>query len=122
MRRFAKSDKVADLLKHAISNALLLHLGDPRLRWITLTDVRLTRDLSVAWVYYTVLEDQLDRDAAARAITENLRELKRYLAQHLRLRQLPEIRFRFDTTEEQARRIETLLDGISRDPGDSDGT
>ncbi len=65
MRRFAKSDKVADLLRHAISNALLTELGDERLRWVTLTEVALNRDLSLAKVYYTVLEPALGRESAA---------------------------------------------------------
>lgn len=109
MRRFAKSDKVADLLKHAISNALLTELGDERLRWITVNAVDLTRDISLAKVYYTVLEPALGREQAVEALKENLKPLRRFLASKLRLRQLPEIHFLYDETVDRARRIEDLL-------------
>ena len=114
MRRFAKSDKVGDLLRHGISNALLQELNDARLRWISVTEVQVNRDLSVARVYYTVVEPNLDRKSAAEALSENLRPLKSYLSSRLHLRQLPEIRFAFDETAESARRIEDLLASLHR--------
>ena len=115
MRRFAKKDKVSDLLRHAISNAFLLELQDPDLRWITLTEVQLNRDLSVAKVYYTVLEQNLSREGAAKAITANMRDLRGYLAGKLRLKQLPELRFAYDDTYENARHIEELIESIHKD-------
>ena len=118
MRRFAKSDKVADLLRHGISNALLTALGDERLKWITVNTVDLTRDLSLAKVYYTVLEPALGREQAAQALEENLPALRRHLAAGLRLRQLPEIQMLFDETAERARRIEDLLQQVRTDGGD----
>ena len=52
MRRFAKTDKVGDLVRHAISNALMREMEEPRLRWITVTEVKMSRDLAVARVFY----------------------------------------------------------------------
>lgn len=112
MRRFAKVDKVADLLKHAISNALLTHLEDPRLKWVTVTGVRLSRDLAVARVFYTVIESGSAPEEAAAALNDALRPLRRYLAANLRLRQLPDIRFTFDEAEGRARRIDEILEGL----------
>lgn len=109
MRRFAKSDKVADLLHHAISNAFLQELEDPDLRWVTVTEVQLSRDLSVAKVFYTVTEPNLTREKARRAIDANLRRLRAYLGRNLHLRQTPELRFQFDETLESAQHIEDLL-------------
>jgi ribosome-binding factor A len=115
MRRFAKSDKVADLLHHAISNALLQELEDPALRWITVTDVRLSKDLSVAKVYYAVVEPNLTRERAKRALEENLRELRAYLGRNLHLKQTPELRFTFDETLENAEHIEDLLRSLHKE-------
>lgn len=109
MRRFAKSDKVADLLRHGISNALLKEVEDERLRWISVTEVGVNKDLSVARVFFTVVSPHLDREGAERALEENLKALKGYLASHLRLRQLPELRFQYDETADSAQRIEDLL-------------
>lgn len=118
MRRFAKSDKVADLLRHAISNALLTELGDERLRWITVNAVDITRDLSLAKIYYTVLEPALGREQAVEALEENMKPLRKFLASKLSLRQLPTLQFHFDESAERARRIEDLIQEIHRGGGD----
>jgi ribosome-binding factor A len=123
MRKFAKVDKVADLLKHAISNALLKELEDERLRWVTIVEVRVSQDLEHARVFYSVLDPPLARADAATALGENAKGIRRYVAQNLRLRQAPELRFEFDETEERARRIEEILRDIGSDGrGTGDGT
>lgn len=118
MRRFAKSDKVADLIKHGISNALLTEIEDERLRWVTVVEVRLSADLSHARVFYAPMEPRITREEAAAALGESRRAIRAHLAKHLRLRQIPELRFEFDETEEQARRIEGILEEIHRGGGD----
>jgi ribosome-binding factor A len=115
MRKYAKTDKVADLLKHAVSNAFLRELEEPDLRWITITDVQVSRDLAVAKIYYSVLEQQVSRHDAARLLDASLRPLRAYLGKKLRLRQTPELRFLFDETLESARHIEDLLESIRKD-------
>jgi ribosome-binding factor A len=120
MRRFAKSDKVADLLRHAISNAFLQELEDPDLKWITITEVSLTNDLSVAKVYYSVTEPNLSREKAKKALEENLRKLRSYLGRNLRLKQTPELRFQFDETVESAQHIEDLLRSLHKDGHDTE--
>jgi ribosome-binding factor A len=115
MRRFAKTDKVADLIHHAISNAFLQELEDEALRWVTVTEVRLSRDLSVAKVYYSVLESKLGREDAAKAVQANMKQLRAYLGRRLRLRQTPDLRFVFDETLERARHIEDLIESLHRD-------
>jgi ribosome-binding factor A len=115
MRRFAKSDKVADLLHHAISNAFLQEFDDPALKWITITEVTLTRDLSVARVYYTVTEPNLTREKAKKALEESMRRLRAYLGRNLRLKQTPELRFQFDETLESAQHIEDILRSLHGD-------
>ena len=115
MRRFAKSDKVADLLKHAISNALLTGLGDERLKWVTVTEVSINNDLSLAKVYYTVLEPALTPESAEAAIADNMRELRRFLASRLRLKQLPVLAFNYDQAQESARRIDSLLASLNKE-------
>jgi ribosome-binding factor A len=119
MRRFPKTDKVSDLLRHAISNALIFEVQEEKLRWISITDVRVSRDIKIADVFYTVIETQVSKDDAAKLIEKNLAGLKRYLAHNLRLRQLPSLRFKFDDVEEKAQEIEALLAQISK--GKKDG-
>ena len=115
MRRFAKTDKVADLLHHAVSNAFLRELQDDNLRWITITEVRLSRDFSVAKLYYSVLEQQLSREDAKKALEACIKPLRAYLGKNLRLKQTPELRFYFDETLDSARHIEDLIESLHKD-------
>lgn len=119
MRRFSKTDKISDLLRHAISNALLFELHVEKLKWISVTEVRVNRDAKIADVFYTVIESQVGKEEAADLLAEHLNELKKYLAGNLRLRQLPVLRFKPDDVEEKAQEIEKLLLQISK--GKTDG-
>lgn len=97
----------------------LMRLKDPRIGFVTITDVRLSNDLREAEVFYTALPD----DEAARARTaEGLASarslLRRELGARLRIRHVPDITFVVDPLPEQGRRIEELLRGES--PGDQD--
>ena len=121
MRKFAKSDKVADLLRHAISNALLTQVEDERLRWIGVVEVRISPDFSHAKVFYSVMEPNLTREAAAEALKESSRAVRKYIAGNLRLRQVPELRFLYDDTQDRARRIEDILDQIAREDREPGG-
>jgi ribosome-binding factor A len=121
MRKFAKSDKVADLIKHAISNALLTQVEDGRLRWISVVEVRISADFSHAKVFYSVMEPQLTREDAEVCLRENIREIRKYVAGNLRLRQVPELRFQFDDTQDRARRIEDILEEIRKEDHGRDG-
>lgn len=119
MRRFAKSDKIADLLRHAISNAFLFELQEEKLKWISITEVKVSRDAKTAEVFYTVLEAKVSKEEATSLIQSHMGGLKRYVAGNLRLRQMPDLRFKYDDVEEKARKIETILMEIAK--GKKDG-
>jgi len=119
MRRFSKNDKVSDLLRHAISNAMLFEMQEEKLKWVSITDVKLNRDAKIADVFYTVIESQVTKEEAAELISRHMPGLKKYLAHNLRLRQLPLLRFKIDDVEEKAREIDNLLQEISK--GKKDG-
>ena len=70
MRRFSKTDKISDLLRHAVSNALLFELQVEKLKWISITDVKVNRDVKIADIYYTVIESQVSREEAAALISK----------------------------------------------------
>jgi ribosome-binding factor A len=58
--------KVADRIKEIIADALESRVKDPRLGFVTITDVRVTGDLQQASIFYTVLGDEAERTASAR--------------------------------------------------------
>lgn len=114
MRKFAKTDKVSDLLKHAISNAFIFELEIEKLRWVVITGVNVVKDLKNAEVFFTVVEPEITKDEAQKLLDENAPRIKKYLAENLRLRKIPELFFKFDDVEEKAQRIEKILSEFSK--------
>lgn len=107
-----RADRVASEIQKALSELLLRRTKDPRLAQVTVTAVKLTPDLRHARVFFTLLDDQADRQAAQRGLARALPFLRRGVAAAVSLRYAPELEFSWDTALEGARRIEALLDGL----------
>lgn len=102
---------------------LLVDVKDPRIGFVTVTDVRTTPDLRHSEVYYTVLPDSEDARTDTQAgLRSALPMLRRELAGRLRLRYVPELEFTHDPVPAQGRHIERLLDdareGSAAEPPD----
>jgi ribosome-binding factor A len=98
----------------------LVNVKDPRIGFVTLTDVRTSTDLKRAEVFYTVLpDDESTRASTAAGLASATPMLRRELGARLRVRFVPDLEFIRDTVPEHGRHIESLLEqGRSRD-GDS---
>ena len=85
-------------------------LKDPRIGFVTITDVRTTTDLGRAEVFYTVLpDDDTSRAETAAGLRSATPLLRREVAARLRVRRTPDLHFTHDPVPERARRIEHLL-------------
>jgi ribosome-binding factor A len=102
--------RVDEAMRQVLGDALAQELKDPRVGFVTVTDVKTSPDLRHARVYVSVFGD-----APARAATlEGLRSAHGFLqgrvAGELRLKRTPELRFELDDTAERAARLERLID------------
>jgi ribosome-binding factor A len=110
-----RQQRVSELLGEELGLLIGAELTDPRLAeaMVTVTDVKVSADLRNARVY---VEHALP-DGMSRQVLEALRHaesyLRRALAQNLKLRYVPELTFHIDRTNEQACRIDQLLDSIT---------
>jgi ribosome-binding factor A len=101
--------KLADQIKVIVAEMLQRRIKDPRLGFVTITDVRLTGDSQDATVFYTVLgsdEEQASTTAALRSATGLIRS---EVGKQLGLRLTPTLRFVPDAVPENARQIDDLL-------------
>ena len=105
-----------------VSDLVERDLADPRLQLVTFTGVRMSPDLRVAWIYYSCMpgpgdgDDRDDgREESARALERAAGLLKREVGRRLRLRYVPDLRFRYDDSLERAERITRLLDDPAAD-------
>jgi ribosome-binding factor A len=100
--------KVADRIQVVVAEMLERRIKDPRLGFVTITDVRVSGDTQQASVFYTVLED--DQVEASAAALESARGLIRSeVAKQLGMRHAPTLEFIHDALPDTARHIDELL-------------
>jgi len=87
-------------------------LKDPRLGYVTVTDVRVSRDLRVARVFVSVMGDESAKGLALEALAGAAPFLRREIGQRIRLRHTPELVFAYDDSIERGARINRILDGL----------
>jgi ribosome-binding factor A len=104
--------RVSELLHIHLSNLLKRRIKDPRLANVTITDVEVTPDAARANVYFSVFGGEDVRDEAQKGLRSAAGWLRRELGQHLRLRNTPELIFRYDDSVERGERIEAILDEL----------
>jgi ribosome-binding factor A len=102
-------DRVNQLIKEEVSLLLQRELKDPRLGFVTVTEVDTTKDLRQAKVYVSVLGGDEQWRASMTALTSARGFMRNWLRQHLDLRVTPELVFRPDRSMEHAARIQALL-------------
>jgi ribosome-binding factor A len=93
--------ELADLIRTSVK--------DPELGMITLSDVELTRDLSVAKLYVSFLGAKLSNPDCIKRLTESVPELRHQLGRRIRIRNLPELRLHFDDSIEKGMQMDSLL-------------
>lgn len=113
-REFHRSDRVGEQLQRALSEIIRDKLDDPRFRLVTITEVRVTRDLSHARVFFSTLDD-LDHGEVTRALVRAGGFLRGELGRMLVLRVVPNLHFEYDETMEQGQRLRTLIDNAVAD-------
>ena len=105
-------DRVNQLIKEEVSMLLQRELKDPRLGFVTVTEVDTAKDLRLAKVFVSVLGDDEQWKASMAALTSARGFVRNWLRQHLDLRITPEIAFHPDRSMEHAARIQALLKNL----------
>jgi len=89
---------------------LLGEIKDPRVALVTITKVKVTDDLRQAQVNFSIFGESDDKDDALQGLQSASGFIKRMLAQRVRLRRIPELRFCYDSSLEYGNRIEQLIE------------
>ena len=101
--------KVEDRIHQTVARLLGRRIKDPRLGFVTITDVRVTGDLQHASVFYTVLGDDEERAATARAFESAKGLIRSEVGKALGIRLTPTLEFILDALPETAASIEDAL-------------
>lgn len=123
-----KARRLGERVKAVVSQKIPT-LKDPRIGFVTVTDVRMSRDNELATVYYTVLPDTPEeRTRVAAGLQSAKGALRRDLGNALHVRHVPDLVFAIDDVADSGRRIEQILADLDdsdvhgdQDGGDADG-
>ena len=106
--------RIAEMVQREVTDILTRRLRDPRLSVATVTDVEVSGDLKHATIYVSTLEDGEAREEILTALNRAAGAVRHELAPRLSLREVPEVRFRFDDSLERGARVEDILRRLKR--------
>jgi ribosome-binding factor A len=109
MAQGSRPERVGEQLRQELSQILSQQVHDPGIGFLTLSRVKVTPDLQLARVLYTVIGDEKQRRETQKALDRALPYLRRQIASRMRLRRVPELQFFYDQAVEHQDRIEQIL-------------
>lgn len=116
---FKRSEKVAEAIHEMVSELLIKGLKDPRIGFATITGVKVTDDLHLATIFFTVIGSEEEKSATEKGLNSARGYIRKEIGKNLRMRYVPDIIFKFDESVEYGSRIESLLKEITvKDDGD----
>ena len=120
-REYPRSYRVADQIHRELAELIAHGLKDPGVRsLVTISEVEVTRDLSIATVFFSVLSEE-SPGSTLQSLERASGYLRRQLASRLRLRNVPQLRFRHDRSSEHGQYMDALIDAaVRRDRPDED--
>jgi ribosome-binding factor A len=104
--------RVNQLIREEISLVLQRELKDPRLGFVTVTEVDVAKDLRTAKVYVSVLGSEADWEGSLQALEHARGFIRNWLTPRLRLRAIPHLTFHPDRSMAHAAHIQTVLEGL----------
>jgi len=114
MQGIDRTRRVAELIRRALADIIRDRLPDRGLGLLSITATEITRDLSRATVFITILgKEEEDQKRATEILNEESRVLRHELSRTLNLRHTPEIEFRYDFSIERGVRLSRLIDDLS---------
>ncbi|QCB93954.1 30S ribosome-binding factor RbfA [Cellulomonas shaoxiangyii] len=110
----ARARKVAERIQQVVARMIDTRVKDPRLGFVTITDVRVTGDLQHADVYYTVLGDEEARTGSALALESAKGLIRSEVGKQTGIRLTPTLAFHLDAVPETAAHLEAALSEAAR--------
>ncbi len=116
MNKFKRSDRVSNQIHRIISNIIKNEMRDSRVDMVTVTGVELTRNLKNARIYVSVLCDENDVEESVAALNNASNFIRSRLGESIALKNIPAIKFYYDSSIVDGMRMDKLLDEINKEP------
>lgn len=113
-REYPRSRRVEHQVQRILAELLAREVKDPRVQSLSITAVEMSSDLSVARVFFTLLDPEDSPQSAQEGLEKASGYLRKQLGRNLRLRHVPELRFRHDESVAAGSRLSRLIDEARR--------
>ena len=105
-------ERLQSQILRELSLLLQREIKDTKVGYVTVTEVRLTNDLSFAYIYYTVLGSKDRIEVTQQALEQAEGFIKNEIAKKVKMRKIPEYIFKYDDSLDRGKRIDELLEEI----------
>lgn len=112
MTRMARA---AETIKKAISHIILSKVSDPRIGFVSLTDVEISPDLRSARVFVSVLGTKEQQEKSVQGLNSAAAFIREELKEHIKIRHLPRLHFVYDPSLERGCRVSNILSQLSHE-------
>ncbi|MFI5321994.1 MAG: 30S ribosome-binding factor RbfA [Thermodesulfobacteriota bacterium] len=111
---FKRSQRISDQVVKEVSEMIVRgEVKDPRVSGVFITGVKITENLSMAEIYFTVLGGESERSQALEGLEHAKGFIRSKLARRLRMRKVPDVKFSFDSALAKGYRVDEILRDIT---------
>ena len=111
----SRADRVAALIRSEISTILQKEVSDPRIGFVSITEVELGPDLQLAKVHVSIMGDEKQRNESMKGLQSATNHIRYKLGPSLDLKTMPEIVFKLDTSFERGNKVFEVLKKIEKE-------
>jgi ribosome-binding factor A len=115
---YKRSERVGDLIREEVADLIMYKLKDPRIGFVTVTGVEMTADLKLARVFVSIMKEE-ERELTLDILNSSKNFIRSNLSKRLRMKFIPAIEFRLDTSVEYGFKIDRLLKEIKEKDEDT---
>lgn len=114
-KEYSRSQRVVEQIRRELAELIRLEVKDPRVGFITLTDVEITPDYAHAKVFFTNMTGEGDVPEILQGLRRASGFLRRELGRRIRIHTIPELHFHYDRSVEEGSRLSQLIDTVVRE-------
>ena len=114
-KEYSRSQRVVEQIRRELAELIRLEVKDPRVGFITLTDVEITPDYAHAKVFFTNMTGERDVPEILQGLRRASGFLRRELGRRIRIHTIPELHFHYDRSVEEGSRLSQLIDAVVKE-------
>lgn len=114
-KEYPRTKRLKEVIRHALAPLLLQVFPELTRHMITVSEVKVSKDMAIAQIYITMLDDdQKTIDEIIGILNEKVVDLRHELAQSVNMRTTPRLRFVYDTSAKHSQRLASLISSVSQ--------